>query len=246
MKPILKAILLASLYISSTSHMSLATDWSYSGKTGPNNWSKLEKEFSACGLGKNQSPVDISKTYKYGHAPIEFKYKQASNSLYFSDHGMAVNFSSGSVNLDGHVYQLQGLHFHSPSEHHIAGKSYPLEAHFVNADKNGNLAVVSVLFRKGVENKYLKILLENAPEKKWKYSIRSFDKLMAEQLLPRKKDYFHLNGSLTTPPCSEGVLWLVMQRQVTVSAGQIEQLKDVLHAPNNRPIQPLNSRIITR
>jgi len=246
MKIFARILLLATLFTTSISYTTLASEWSYSGDTGPAHWGNLSDEYAACALGKNQSPVDISKAYKYDLAPIIFKYNHASNSLYFSDHGMTINFAAGSFSLNGRIFYLQGLNFHSPSEHHIDGKSYPLEVQFVNEDKDGKLAVVAVLFRQGVENKNLKKILNKAPSPKWKYSIQTFADIRAHQLLPRKKTYYRLNGSLTTPPCSEGVLWLVMQHKVTVSAAQIVKLKEILKAPNNRPLQPLGSRIITR
>ena len=244
MKKILNTLLFAALCVVSLSQTSHASKWSYSGETGPAHWGDLSTEYTTCAQGKNQSPVDITKTYKYDHAPIIFKYNQPSNSLYFSGHGMALNFAAGKFSLNGHTYSLQELHFHSPSEHRIKGKSFPLEAHFVNSDKDGKLAVVSVLFRQGVENKHLKKIIDKAPEKRWKYSIQTFKDISAHQFLPRKKTYYRLNGSLTTPPCSEGVIWLVMRHKVTISTAQITALKEMIGAPNNRPVQPLNYRMI--
>jgi len=244
MKKILNTLLRATLFTIAIAQTTYASEWSYSGDTGPAHWGNLSDEYKACALGKNQSPVNITKTYEYDQDPIKFYYKQASNSLYFSDIGMGINFSHGTFRLNDQTYWLQDLHFHSPSEHRINGKSSPLEAHFVNEDKNGKIAIVSVLFRQGVENKNLKKILNKAPKKRWKYSIRTFNEISAHQLLPRKKTYYRLNGSLTTPPCSEGVIWLVMQHKVTISAAQIIALKEIIGAPNNRPVQSLNYRMI--
>jgi len=246
MKSIVRAILFSSLYILSNAHISFATDWSYSGKTGSNNWSKLDKKNSACSQGKNQSPVNIQNSVKAENNPIKFDYGHTSSNMYFIGDTMTVNFNSGGFKLDGRNYELTGLVFHSPSEHQIEGKSFPLEAQFEHEDKFGNLAVVSVLFRKGVENRTLNLLLEKAPEKRHTYAISPIHNLAAKNLLPRKKDYYRINGSLTTPPCTEGVLWIIMQRKVTVSAAQIEKMKLLLKAPNNRKLEHLNSRQITR
>jgi len=246
MKTILTTLLLATLCLTSLAQSTLAAEWSYTGDTGPAHWGDLSPEYTACTHGKNQSPVDIKDAYNYEHARIKFDFEHLSNNVYFGAHGLVINFESAGFTLENHKYKLDQLHFHSPSEHRIAGKSFPLEAHFVNSDKDGNLAVISVLFRKGVENKNIQKLLNKISENKGKFVLRSFNEFTAKQLLPRTKKYYHLNGSLTTPPCSEGVLWLVMQHQVTISAAQIDALQDLLKAPNNRPIQPINARIITR
>lgn len=223
-----------------------ASEWTYSGDTGPHNWSKLEKEFSACGLIKNQSPVDISKTYNSENSPIKFIYNHASKRYRYTDNQLKILFTNGSFSVGGESYHLIELHFHTPSEHQISGKTFPLEAHFKNIDKDGNIAFISVLFIKGRENASLKAFLNNRPERSHRLQSGSFNYLTASKLLPKTKTYYRINGSLTTPPCTEGVLWLVMQHQVTVSAEQIRQLEGLLRAPNNRPIQPLNARIITR
>jgi len=246
MRLVVRAVLFASLYMLTSAHISFATDWSFSGKTGPNNWNKLDKEFPGCAQGKNQSPVNIQKPTIAENSPITFDYKHTSNNQYFVGGDMIVNFDSGGFKLDDRNYELIGLVFHSPSEHQIEEKSFPLEAQFEHVDKSGNLAVISVLFRKGVENKTLNLLIENAPEETGTYAITHLNNFMAVKHLPRKKSYYRINGSLTTPPCSEGVLWLVMQHKVTISAAQIAKLKEILKAPNNRPLQPLGSRIITQ
>ncbi|MEH6403416.1 MAG: carbonic anhydrase family protein, partial [Sneathiella sp.] len=166
MKKILSTFLFATLYVASFAQTSHASEWGYSGETGPTHWGDLSPEYATCAKGKNQSPVDIRDPYNYDHAPIKFDYDHLGNNVYFGGHGLVINFESAGFTLENHKYQLDQLHFHSPSEHRIAGKSFPLEAHFVNSDKNGNLAVVSVLFRQGAENKNIQKLLNKTSENK--------------------------------------------------------------------------------
>jgi len=130
-------------------------------------------------------------------------------------------------------------------ENHINGKSYPLEAHLVHADSQGNLAVVAVMFEQGKANSLLAKAWKSMPNHAGdKHQLTNL--INVDELLPKSKDYYRFNGSLTTPPCSEGVRWLVMKNAVSASKEQISEFKHALHEPNNRPIQALNSRIVVQ
>ena len=157
-----------------------------------------------------------------------------------------MNYDPGSsTTVDGHSFELKQIHFHSPSENHINGESYPLEAHLVHADEGGNLAVIAVMFVEGEANEALAQAWEHMPENAGDvHSLPS--SIAAEGMLPSSRDYYLFNGSLTTPPCSEGVRWIVMTESVTASTGQIESFSDVIHHPNNRPVQPTNARPVSR
>ncbi len=140
------------------------------------------------------------------------------------------------LTIDGKEFVLKQFHFHTPSENHVDGKEYPLEAHFVHADKAGHLAVVAVFFKLGNENPDLAKLLQNIPNKDHDVAIKvPFD---ADALIPSDKDYYRFNGSLTTPPCSEGVRWLVIKDTKTISPEQVKEFAKAM-GHNNRPIQPL-------
>lgn len=220
------------------------TKWSYGGKTGASNWAKLTPEFSAC-AGKNQSPVNLSGFVSASLKPIKFAYKPGGNTILNNGHTVQVNYAKGSsIKVDGITFNLVQFHFHAPSENHINGKSYPLEAHFVHADKKGNLAVVAVMFKQGKVNKELAKAWKKIPHAGEKHALGK--SVSASNLLPRSKGYYRFNGSLTTPPCSEGVRWLVMKKPVTASKAQIAAFKKVLHEPNNRPIQALNARKVMK
>ena len=217
------------------------THWTYSGKNGPENWAKITPEFGACN-GKNQSPINLAGFIEADLKPIKFSYQAGGNEILNNGHTVQVNYSTGSsISVDGIQFDLKQFHFHAPSENHINGQSYPMEAHLVHADKNGNLAVVAIMFKEGAENNALAsiwpLIPNNAAEQ---HALPSpFD---VAQLLPSKRDYYRFNGSLTTPPCTEGVRWLVMKMPVPVSKEQVKAFSKVMHHPNNRPIQPVNAR----
>lgn len=217
--------------------------WTYAGESGPEQWAKLTPDNFAC-AGKNQSPVDIKGTVHAGLKPLKLAYKAAGNEVINNGHTVQVNFAPGStLQLDGTEFELKQYHFHAPSENQVNGQSYPLEVHLVHADKDGNLAVIGVMFKQGAENQALKALWPQLPkEANSKNALTA--PLSAASLLPTKHGYFRFSGSLTTPPCSEGVRWLVMKNPVTVSKEQVAAIEGILHHANNRPVQALNGRVI--
>lgn len=241
-----KIVLLLTLVFSCAINVVYASgkaEWSYTGVKGPDNWASLSADYVACS-GKNQSPVNLSGFIEAELTPIQFNYQSGGTDIVNNGHTVQVNYSKGSeIKVDGLAFNLVQFHFHAPSENQIDGKSYPLEAHFVHADKKGNLAVVAVMFEEGVENRGLVQAWTSMPEKSG--DRRSFAvNLNAEDFLPENHDYYRFNGSLTTPPCSEGVRWLVMKKSVAASAIQIEAFKEVMRHPNSRPIQEINARAI--
>lgn len=197
---------------------------------------------SECAQGKNQSPIDIQSTVQAELAKLELDYNGKAISLTNNGHTLQTSLE-GDNNLlvDGKSFNLKQFHFHTPSENHVDGKSYPLEAHYVHADEQGNLAVVAVFFEEGEANPALTKLLDKVPAKDSNVTISApFD---ASALIPSEKDYYRFNGSLTTPPCSEGVRWLVLKDPQTISAEQIATFEQAM-GENNRPVQPLNARLI--
>lgn len=219
--------------------------WSYSGEAGPEQWAKLTPEYVTCS-GKNQSPVNLSGFIKADLKPIKFSYKAENDEILNNGHTVQINLPEGSsIAVDGKQFALKQFHFHAPSENLIDGKSYPLEAHLVHADKDGNLAVVAVMFKEGKANKALEKAWVQLPEKEGEKSNLT-TLLSATELLPVKRGYYSFSGSLTTPPCSEGVRWLVMKQPMTASQSQIEAFTHAVHHENNRPVQAINARAILR
>lgn len=217
-----------------------AASWSYEGETGPNNWAKLSPENSAC-AGSNQSPINLTRFIDAKLAPIQFDYRHDAQEILNNGHTIQVNMQAGSsIKIDGISFELKQFHLHAPSENLINGKSFPMELHLVHADKDGNLAVIGVMMQEGKANPAIAQAWAQMP-KTANEKIAITSNLSATALLPRNRDYYRFNGSLTTPPCTEGVRWLVMKHPITVSKAQIEAFTHVIH-PNNRPIQPIKAR----
>ena len=220
--------------------------WGYEGESGPLHWGNLKKEYFMCKEGKNQSPVDIKDTRNIEKKHIQFRYFIGGNDVIFNGHAVQVNYKSGSfVTIDGHTFELKQFHFHTPSENTIDGKHFPMEAHFVHKDKEGNLAVLALMFEEGKYNPELAKVIESLSPK---IGVDTPMKRAANAsaLMPTDVDYYRFNGSLTTPPCSEGVLWAVFKKTVTASKEQINAFAKEIGHPNNRPVQPINARLITQ
>lgn len=223
-----------------------AQHWSYEGEAAPANWGKLDPKFVMCGMGKNQSPIDLDALVEAELAPLKMTYATPSAEIVNNGHTVQVNYQPGStLMVDGRAFELKQFHFHAPSENKIGGKQFPMEAHLVHADKDGNLAVVGVMFSEGVSNPFLAKLWEKMPAKKDEKNALAAG-LNVSQLLPADKDYYRYNGSLTTPPCTEGVRWLVLKKPATVSKGQVEAFTKIMGHPNNRPVQSVNARPILK
>jgi len=223
-------------------HPTSNTHWTYTGHEGPENWGNLSPKYSTCSQGVNQSPINLSKFISADLAPLELAYQSGGYEVVNNGHTIQVNYQPGSkLSVNDHYYELKQFHFHTPSENHISGKSYPMEVHFVHADTSGNLAVVAVMFEEGKENKMLKEVWNTMPALPG-IKKNLADTVSVEGILPFNRDYYRFNGSLTTPPCSEGVLWLVMKQPITVTKEQIQHYTQIMHQPTNRPIQPVNAR----
>ncbi|MDF7680966.1 carbonic anhydrase family protein [Enterobacteriaceae bacterium ESL0689] len=220
--------------------------WDYEGKGAPENWGKLSTDFATCHNGKFQSPIDINNVLQAQLPPLDLVFKNTSETVVNNGHTIQVSAKSeDQFTLDGETFQLMQYHFHTPSENHINGKSYPLEAHFVHAAEDGAVAVVAVMFEVGKENSALNPILDAIPDQMNK-EVSLQKKLDLRTLFPEKLDYYRFSGSLTTPPCTEGIRWLVMSDNVTLSAEQLARFQSVLKHSNNRPVQPLNGRIIAK
>jgi carbonic anhydrase len=219
-----------------------APHWGYGEAAG---WGDLSAEFKECKLGKEQSPIDIrtKTTQKANLAPIGFDYKAVAGEVVNNGHTIQVNLTdAGSAKLAGGAYQLLQFHFHTPSEEKVDGKSFPMVAHLVHKSAGGGLGVVAVVFKEGRVNAALKPVFEAMPAKEGGTSALK-TKLNPADFLPADKGYYAFKGSLTTPPCSEGVAWQVMKQPVELSKEQIDAFRK-LYKMNARPVQPLNGRKI--
>jgi len=219
--------------------------WGYTGHDTPETWGALSPKYHACSDGLNQSPINITHSIVDSHhLPLNLNYKKGSTEVINNGHTIQVNVDAGdTLILDGLTFELKQFHFHSPSENHIEGKAFPLEMHFVHLDKKGDIAVVSVMFEEGKENADLTKIWKVMPKVAGGKSVLKVGDIAAN-LIPEKQHYYRFNGSLTTPPCTEGVRWVVLEKTLTISKAQIEAFQKVMHHANNRPIQPLDARII--
>ncbi len=220
--------------------------WAYSGQEGPKNWGTLSSDYTTCTTGTGQAPINLSNFVDAKLAPLTVRYNANASDIVNNGHTIQINFQRGStLSINDHKYELTQLQFHSPSENQIDGKSYPLEAQLTHIDKLGNLAVLSIMFSKGMENPTLKDIWALMPEKSGAIN-KQLPAISAKGLLPNDLAYYRYNGSLTTPPCTENVLWLVLKQPLTAAAGQIEHFGHIIDTPNNRPLQARNARKILK
>jgi carbonic anhydrase len=240
------AVTTASMIVSASLAAEGGAHWSYAGATGPEQWGTLEHDFSRCAIGKSQSPIDIRNDVAHTTdlGPIEFSYQPSTLRLVDNGHTIQVNYAPGSfITVGGRRYELVQFHFHKPSEEEINGKASDMVAHLVHRDREGKLAVVAVLLETGRANPLVSTLWSHLPKEKNSERVVDKVKIDATKLLPESHAYYTFTGSLTTPPCTEGVTWFVLRSSMQVSADQVARFGSV-YAMNARPVQPLNGRSI--
>jgi carbonic anhydrase len=218
--------------------------WSYSGEGGPSHWAELDAKNAACGTGKSQSPIDIHtrKTHRKDLPALVFDYRPTPLHIIDNGHSIQIDVESGSsLRIGGKAYQLVQFHFHHPSEERINGKSSEMVAHLVHRDSAGKLAVVAVLLNAGKPNATVESLWSHLPKQKNHEMDFESVRIHPAGLLPADHSYFTYTGSLTTPPCSEGVRWFVLKSPSTLSKSEISTF--ARRYPNDaRPLQMLNGR----
>jgi methyl-accepting chemotaxis protein len=244
---ILLSIILVALLLSPS--LALASGgggahWGYKGAEGPANWGNLAPAFATCKTGMEQSPVNISDTVRIHAGAIGFNYQGTPVNVLNNGHAIQVNYAPGSfITIAGHRYELLQLHFHSPSENVFRGRPYAMEVHLVHKDAAGNLGVVGVFMAEGAHNPVIGEIWKSMPRSAGQ-TINGGGTLNAASLLPANQSYYHFKGSLTTPPCSEGVSWYVMKAPIEVSSAQVQQFVSVMGTETARPPQPLNARTV--
>lgn len=220
-----------------------AAHWSYDGEGGPSRWGKLNPGWIQCENGTRQSPIDIRDGIKVDLDPVRFDYRPARFSVTDNGHTIQVNLSTGNtITLMGRSYELQQFHFHRPSEERINGQGFPMVAHLVHKSGDGKLAVVAVMIEEGSANAAVQSVWNNLPLEK-NEALAPALAMDLFQLLPERREYYTFMGSLTTPPCSEGVLWIVLKEPIQLSSQQIAIFAR-LYPMNARPLQVQAGRMI--
>lgn len=220
-----------------------APHWSYQGDGNPAKWGELQPDFKMCQLGLEQTPIDLGNAIKGDAGSIDYDYKPLPLRLVNNGHTIQFNADPGSACVIGETrYELLQFHLHHPSEHLLAGKGFDLECHFVHKSSAGALAVTAVFIKPGTANVALKTFFEQMPAGEGpELKIASLIDLGA--MLPKAGGYFRYMGSLTTPPCSEGLTWTVHKEAVEASVEQIKKFA-ALFPGNARPIQNRNRRFV--
>ncbi|PEN69889.1 carbonic anhydrase [Bacillus toyonensis] len=223
------------------------TQWSYEGTTGPEQWGELKPEYKMCLNGQEQSPIDI-KTEQIkstvDNNPLQINYQPISFSIKNNGHSIEgkANSSDDYLTLGGNRYTLKQFHFHTPSEHQFEGKHADMELHLVHQNDQGQLAVVGIMIKEGQKNEGFAAMWQNLPHRKnIKADVQHT--IDIKQILPSDHSSFRYMGSLTTPPCTENVQWIVMKQTIEMSKQQIKVFHK-LFPTNNRPVQPINGRAV--
>ncbi|PWF55719.1 carbonic anhydrase [Massilia glaciei] len=219
------------------------THWSYEGEHGPAHWGKINPAWAKCGIGKRQSPIDIRDGMKVNLEKVAFEYSPSPFTVVDNGHSVQVGVGPGNyLTVQGRRYELLQFHFHRPAEERVNGKGFEMVVHLVHRDVAGKLAVVALLLERGQEQQTIATVWGNLPLEK-NITVAPSVVLDAGQMLPPQREYYTYMGSLTTPPCSEDVLWIVMKQPVQASPEQLAVFSR-LYPLNARPVQAASGRVI--
>lgn len=228
-----------------TQKVAQKVEWGYETENGPDVWGQLSPEYSLCAVGMHQSPIDLVNPTPAELPAIAFNYQPTPLDIRHTGHTIEVAFPGGGtgswIEVDGTPYHLLQFHFHTPSEHTLAGELFDMEMHLVHKSDDGTLAVIGVLIEKGRENAAFNPIWAHLPTAQGEAKQVESVTFNVEDLLPSARQTYRYEGSLTTPPCSEGVNWFVLTTPIEMSEAQISAFAAIIHR-NNRPVQPLNGR----
>lgn len=227
-------------------------EWHYEGAEGPEHWGELSPRFAACRDGRAQSPIDIALPVARGMTPaLKLHFPPATLRIAHHEHvadginnghTVQINYDDGdTLTLGDASYDLVQYHFHGPSEHTLSGRRFPMEMHMVHRSSSGELAVVGVFVAEGWHNRAFEPVWANLPAQKGVETHYEHVMVDVDALLPAVRTSYRYDGSLTTPPCSEGVKWVLMTMPIELDAAQVRAFTALIH-DNSRPLQPLNGR----
>jgi carbonic anhydrase len=220
--------------------------WNFeAGADGPEHWGDLDPAFRVCGIGSQQSPIDVGGGVEAQLPQLTFAWANAAGTIVNTGHTIQVNASPGStLTAGGARYTLVQFHFHHPAEHQVDGKVFPLEAHFVHEKDGGGLGVIGVFMAAGKSNPVFKKVVETMPATEGP-PVAAGAGIDPNGLLPQSRGYYRYEGSLTTPPCSEVVDWMLFTAPIEVAEAEISAFAK-LFPMNARPLQKANRRFVLR
>lgn len=243
---ILKIILLLIFLVNWCFAYEQLADWNYVGKNGPVYWSRLNSSYNLCNSSKHQSPIDISSTttrqlyhFNLHYSSIPQDFIKNNYNLYEVNHN-----KNQYILFNNEKFDLLQFHFHTPSEHALQHQRYPLEMHLVHANAAGQYLIIGVLLKPGKTNAFLKHFFASKLPDAGHEVLMLSHKLNPSQLIPKNSQYYVYNGSLTTPPCSEDVIWILYKNPIEASPSQIRHFKTYITEFNARPLQKVNGRTI--
>jgi carbonic anhydrase len=242
-------LMFMAVIVSSMARAQWKTHWTYEGATGVDHWGDLDPAYAPCKLGKEQSPIDIQSAEKTDLPALRFEYKsEPLKYLINNGYTIRVNYhdapgSGSSLVVNGKRYQLTQFHFHHPSEEYVYGKPYEMEAHFMHQAADGKIAGVVVFLKPGAANAAVQQLWDHMPKSESKEIEIAGVEVNPSALLPHELSYYEYTGSITAPPCTEGVEWFVLKTPIEISADQIKAFAE-LYPHDVRPLQPLNGRMV--
>jgi carbonic anhydrase len=242
-------LIVAAVLAPAISRAQWKTRWSYEGAIGAEHWSELDPDYAACKAGKQQSPVDIRNAERVALPALRFEYKSGPlKYLINNGYTIRVNYhdapeTGNFLMVGGKRYHLTQFHFHRPSEEYINGKQYDMVVHLMHESSDGTVAGVAVLLKTGRANSTVQRIWEHMRSTEGREEEIAGVEVNPAGLVPRKTGYYTYMGSLTAPPCTEGVVWFVLKTPVDISLEQIDAFAK-LYPHDVRPVQPLNGRVV--
>lgn len=220
--------------------------WGYGGKIGPEHWGTLSSDFAACATGRHQSPIDLSRMITADLPVPRIDYKPVPLNIVNNGHTVQVNYARGSrMTLDGETFELLQFHFHHPSEHALDGRRADMECHLVHKHRDGRLAVLGVFISRASHNDKLDVVWDHMPMFAGDHRENEKVEVDARHFLPEGRKTLQYYGSLTTPPCTEGVRWIIFQEPIPASSAQIEKFKSIFPM-NARSLQDVHRRFLLK
>lgn len=217
--------------------------WTYEGEVGPAHWGRLSPAFKTCEIGTQQAPIDLTQAIAAEVGGLVIDWPDIPLKIFNTGRTIQCNCDEGTLKTGAKTYNLQQFHFHRPSEHLLSGEPFAMEVHFVHKSDAGERAVVGVFITPGAENAALRPIWDAIPTSETSCAAVEEVTIAPGRLLPADRRYFRYMGSMTTPPCSEGLSWTVFRDPIEASTEQLGKFA-ALFPGNARPVQPLGTRFL--